>query len=77
MYINTLVTTEDLAQHLDDPDWIVLDCRFTLTDSEAGRQAYQKNHIPGARYVHLDEDLSAPITASSGRHPLPDPQVFA
>jgi thiosulfate/3-mercaptopyruvate sulfurtransferase len=77
MYINTLVTTEDLALHLDDPDWIVLDCRFTLTDSAAGRQAYLKNHIPGARYVHLDDDLSAPITAASGRHPLPDPQAFA
>jgi len=77
MYINTLVSTEDLAKHLDDPSWIVLDCRFTLTDSEAGRLAYQKNHIPGARYVHLDEDLSAPITESSGRHPLPDPQLFA
>lgn len=77
MYINTLVTTEDLAQHLDDPNWIILDCRFTLTDSEAGLQAYQKNHIPGARYVHLDDDLSAPITASSGRHPLPEPSAFA
>ncbi len=77
MFINTIVSTEDLAQHLDDPDWIVFDCRFTLTDPEAGRQAYAKGHIPGARYAHLDEDLSAPITAASGRHPLPDPRVFA
>jgi thiosulfate/3-mercaptopyruvate sulfurtransferase len=77
MYINTLVTTEDLVQHLSDPNWIILDCRFTLTDSEAGLQAYQKNHIPGARYAHLDDDLSAPITASSGRHPLPEPSAFA
>jgi thiosulfate/3-mercaptopyruvate sulfurtransferase len=77
MFINTLVSTEDLAQHLNDPNWIVLDCRFTLTDPEGGRQAYQKNHIPGARYVHLDEDLSAPITDSTGRHPLPDAETFA
>jgi thiosulfate/3-mercaptopyruvate sulfurtransferase len=77
MYINTLVSTEDLAQHLNDPNWIVLDCRFTLTDTEAGRQNYLKNHIPGARYIHLDADLSAPITEETGRHPLPDPQVFA
>jgi thiosulfate/3-mercaptopyruvate sulfurtransferase len=77
MFINTLVSTEDLAQHLHDPNWIVLDCRFTLTDPEGGRQAYLKNHIPGARYVHLDEDLSASISDSSGRHPLPDPEAFA
>lgn len=78
MYINTLVSTEDLDRHLDDPDWIVFDCRFTLTDSEAGRRAYEKAHIPGARYVHLDDDLSGPIIpGQTGRHPLPDPQVLA
>ena len=72
MFINTLVTTEDLAAHIDDPNWIVFDCRFTLTDPEAGRQAYLKDHIPGARYVHLDEDMSAPVNENTGRHPLPD-----
>ena len=77
MFSNTLVTTEDLAAHLDDPNWIVFDCRFTLTDPGAGREAYEKHHIPGARYAHLDEDLSAPITDSTGRHPLPDPMAFA
>lgn len=73
MYSNTLVSTEDLAAHLDDPHWVVFDCRFSLADTEYGRRAYAKNHIPGAHYLHLDNDLSAPITASSGRHPLPDP----
>ena len=77
MYSNTLVTTEDLAAHLDDPRWIVFDCRFTLTDPYAGRQAYLKNHIPGAIYVHLDEDLSAPISETTGRHPLPATETFA
>jgi thiosulfate/3-mercaptopyruvate sulfurtransferase len=76
MYINTLVSTEDLAAHLGDPHWIIVDCRFTLTDPDSGRQAYAKAHIPGARYVHLDDDLSAPITDSSGRHPLPDPHTL-
>lgn len=73
----TLVSTEQLAQHLDDPNWIVFDCRFTLTDGEAGRKAYQRGHIPGSRYAHLDDDLSAPITPTSGRHPLPDPLLLA
>lgn len=73
----TLVSTEELAHHLGDPEWVVFDCRFTLTDTEAGRRAYDAGHIPGARYAHLDEDLSSPITPASGRHPLPDPAVLA
>jgi thiosulfate/3-mercaptopyruvate sulfurtransferase len=77
MFSNTLVSTQDLAAHLDDPKWIVFDCRFTLTDPQGGRQLYAKSHIPGARYAHLDEDLAAPITDTTGRHPLPDPEVFA
>lgn len=76
MFSNTLVTTEDLAAHLDDPDWIVLDCRFTLADRGAGREAYEKAHIPGAHYVHLDDDLAAPVGEATGRHPLPDPRVL-
>jgi thiosulfate/3-mercaptopyruvate sulfurtransferase len=76
MYINTLVTTEDLARHLDDPDWIILDCRFSLNDPAAGRLSYLKNHIPGARYVHLDDDLASPISETSGRHPLPEATEF-
>jgi thiosulfate/3-mercaptopyruvate sulfurtransferase len=77
MVFNTLIPTEQLAQHLDSPDWVIFDCRFTLTDPEAGRRAYASGHIPGARYAHLDADLSSPPTAVTGRHPLPDPQVLA
>ncbi len=77
MYYTTLVSTERLAQHLDDSQWVVVDCRFTLTDTEAGRRAYVAGHLPGARYAHLDEDLSAPKNGRNGRHPLPDPAVFA
>ena len=76
MFYTTLVSTDDLARHLEDPHWVVVDCRFTLTDTEAGRQAYLKGHIPGARYAHLDEDLSAPIAPDTGRHPLPDVQTL-
>lgn len=73
----TLVTTEQLAQHLNDPQWVAFDCRFTLTDTEAGRRAYAQGHIPGARYAHLDEDLSSQITPTSGRHPMPDADTLA
>lgn len=77
MKFTTLVSTEQLAQHLDDPNWIIFDCRFTLTDGEAGRKAYRAGHVPGARYAHLDDDLSAPVTSTTGRHPLPDPVLLA
>ncbi|MBU1690367.1 MAG: sulfurtransferase [Gammaproteobacteria bacterium] len=77
MKFTTLVSIEELAQHLDDPSWIIFDCRFTLTDPEAGQRAYLHGHIPGARYAHLDDDLSSPITPTSGRHPLPIPQLLS
>jgi len=74
---NTLISSKDLAAHIEDPTWVVFDCRFTLTDTEAGRRDYAQSHIPGAIYVHLDEDLSSPITKTSGRHPLPDPAILS
>jgi thiosulfate/3-mercaptopyruvate sulfurtransferase len=77
MTYTTLVSTDLLAKHLDDPNWVIVDCRFTLTDTEAGRRAYATGHLPGARYAHLDEHLSAPKSGRNGRHPLPDPRVFA
>src|SRR5574341_2214125 len=77
MPFTTLISAANLARHLDDADWIVCDCRHDLVDVEAGRRAYNVSHIPGARFVHLDEDLSAPLTGRNGRHPLPDPERFA
>ena len=77
MIYTTLVSVETLAAHLDDPIWIVCDCRHDLADTEAGRRAYGASHIPGARFVHLDEDLSGAKTGRNGRHPLPDPARFA
>lgn len=73
----TLVSADELAQHINDPEWIVFDCRFTLTDTDSGYRAYLAGHIPGARYAHLNNDLSAEVTATSGRHPLPDAALLA
>src|SRR5688572_18845382 len=73
----TLVSAGELARHLDDPDWIVCDCRHDLADYEAGRRAYAAGHIPGSRFLHLDQDLSGPKTGANGRHPLPHPATFA
>ena len=73
----TLVDTATAAAHLDDPDWIFVDCRFTLTNPAAGLAAWTHAHIPGARYAHLDNDLSAPRRPDTGRHPLPPPGSLA
>ena len=75
--LTTLVTVDTLAAHLDDPQWLIVDCRFDLTQPAAGESAYRAGHIPGAVYAHLDRDLSSPITPQTGRHPLPDPELFA
>lgn len=70
---HTLIDCRQLAARLDDPDWRIFDCRFDLADTTRGERDYRAAHVPGAIYAHLDRDLSGPITAQSGRHPLPDP----
>ena len=72
----TLVQAETLSVGLGRPDVVVLDCRFDLADTNAGANAWQQGHIPGARYAHLDSDLSGPLLASQGRHPWPDATDF-
>ncbi|MGH6692297.1 MAG: sulfurtransferase, partial [Gammaproteobacteria bacterium] len=71
----TLIDPATLAAHLDDPAWVIVDCRFDLTDPGKGEQLYEGGHIPGARYAHLDRDLSGPTTGTNGRHPLPSPEA--
>jgi len=66
----TLISTETLAAQLDDA-WVIVDCRYDLTNSSWGREQYRASHIPGAVYASLSEDLSGPVTGAGGRHPLP------
>jgi thiosulfate/3-mercaptopyruvate sulfurtransferase len=77
MSYSTLIAAETLKRNLNNPDWIIIDCRFSLANSEAGAQAYRLGHIPNARYAHLDNDLSSTITAFTGRHPLPNFSLLA
>jgi thiosulfate/3-mercaptopyruvate sulfurtransferase len=78
MFYTTIISPQILARHLSEPGWGIFDCRFSLADKEGGRKAYRQAHIPGAVYVHLEEDLSAPvIPGKTGRHPLPPPQQVA
>ena len=72
-----LVSAQDLRGIQEESKCVVVDCRFVLNRPEAGYQDYLNGHIPGAVYAHLDDDLSSPVTRSSGRHPLPDAEKFA
>jgi thiosulfate/3-mercaptopyruvate sulfurtransferase len=53
-----------------------VDCRWELGNPARGRELYLAGHIPGASFLDVDEDLSAP-PGERGRHPLPEPQAFA
>ncbi|MBD1381791.1 sulfurtransferase [Metabacillus arenae] len=72
-----VVSIDWVREQVDKPDVQIIDCRFVLGDLVAGQQAYNESHIPGALYVHLEEDLSGVISEHGGRHPLPDAETFA
>lgn len=72
----TLISAADLAKRLDAPDVRVFDVRHDLTNHAAGRQAYDAGHIPGARYLDHETELSAARTGKNGRHPLPSRAAF-
>lgn len=73
-HYTTLISASNLAERLASSaqSVLVFDCSFDLANPDAGEKAYAAAHIPGARYLHLDRDLSGPKTGKNGRHPLPD-----
>ncbi|EGL83263.1 Rhodanese-like protein [Caldalkalibacillus thermarum TA2.A1] len=76
MNSKTIVSFDWLKSRLDDPQVVIADCRFVLGQPEAGAEGYRKDHIPGAVYFDLEKDLSGPVQAHGGRHPLPDLDAF-
>jgi len=72
-----LISAQELHEAQKDKALIIADCRFDLGDPGSGYRDFLQAHIPGAVYAHLDDDLSSPVTNSSGRHPLPDADRFA
>ena len=77
MKYSTLISTDELAAHIDDASFVIVDCRHNLADVDAGERAYRDGRLPGARFMHIDRDLSGPRTGENGRHPLPDIDAFA
>lgn len=77
MDFSTTIDSGSLEALIGRPTIVILDCRFDLSAPEAGRQAYEREHIPTASYVDLNRDLSSPATPATGRHPLPRPERIA
>ncbi len=83
MIFTTLIDVESLnelraaaARAERSADLAMLDCRFDLSRPAAGREAYLAGHIPGARFADLNQDLAAPVSGATGRHPLPAPDTL-
>lgn len=71
----SLISPDELATTIDEPDVRIVDVRWYLGEPGRGRLAYDRGHLPHATFLDLDDDLSAPT--GPGRHPLPDPAVLA
>jgi len=78
-----IVETDWLARHMDDPKVCVVDCTThllprpgnVLYDIKPGREEFERAHIPGAVFLDMDREVSAP-------HPvlhfmLPEPDAFS
>jgi thiosulfate/3-mercaptopyruvate sulfurtransferase len=70
--LHPLITASDLEAKLADPALRLFDCRYSLLDPSAGQRAYSLSHLPGARFIDMNRDLSTPhVAGKTGRHPLP------
>lgn len=76
----TLISARDLSAHIDDLNWVIVDCRHDLTNLAAGRNGYVAGHLPGAVFADIDTMLSGARIGSDGvfrgRHPLPDKEAL-
>lgn len=77
----TLISAQDLAAHIDDPNWVLVDCRHDLMNLAAGREGYAIGHLPGAVFGDIETQLSGakhgPDGVFRGRHPLPEKEALA
>ena len=76
----TLISATELAAHIDDPDWVLVDCRHDLVNLAFGREAYAAGHLPGAVFADMETELSGARRGADGvfrgRHPLPEKEAL-
>ena len=69
----SIISAESLNNEiLNNSGCIIFDLRFNLIKKDEGYNKYLKEHIPGAFYVNLEDDLSDITLNEGGRHPLPN-----
>jgi thiosulfate/3-mercaptopyruvate sulfurtransferase len=77
----TLISAPELAAHIDDKQWIVVDCRHDLLNLSAGRDGYAIGHLPNAVFGDIETELSGSKYGADGafrgRHPLPEKEALA
>ncbi|OON64381.1 sulfurtransferase [Massilia sp. KIM] len=77
----TLISAPELAAHIDDKKWIVVDCRHDLLNLSAGRDGYAIGHLPNAVFGDIETELSGSKYGADGafrgRHPLPEKEALA
>ncbi len=76
MIYSTFISTDDLSQLLGSQDLLLVDCRFELADPDSGREMYLADHLPGAVYCDLNQQMSSKPTPTTSRHPLPEKRSF-
>ena len=76
MGFNTIISAHKLKEIINNDNVRVFDCRFSLKDPQGGLKSYQQGHVPNAQFADMDTQLSSAMTETSGRHPLPDADVF-
>jgi thiosulfate/3-mercaptopyruvate sulfurtransferase len=77
MSIAQLISPQQLAERIQQPGLVILDCRASLDDLDYGQRSYAEGHIECSSHADLLNDLSGPIIKGvTGRHPLPDPQTL-
>jgi thiosulfate/3-mercaptopyruvate sulfurtransferase len=72
--MRALTSAEDLMTSLEDVVLVDVQWNLTTTGGPPGRELYAAAHLPGARHVDLDAELSGP-PGRGGRHPLPTAQA--
>ena len=80
MNAHTLLISVDQLQEIiqnQQLPFLIFDCRFDLSQPAIGYEQFIKGHIPHARYVDLEKNLSGPKNPLQGRHPLPTPEEWA
>ena len=77
MPYKTIIKYEDLLNNIKNNEFVIFDCRCDIKDPNHGIESYTEGHIKNSAFIDLDNDLASKKTSSSGRHPLPEPDLLA